>query len=123
MLPQAFSATSASSASTSTRIERLGAGRPDEHAARARRARALTRSTASRDGRGQLLRRDADVLLACAKRGITAAASLERAAAQRRAEQQRGGEAVAGDVVAQVDHVARLLAAEDAALAPSASST
>ena len=41
----------------------------------------------------------------------------QRAALERRAEQQRGREAVAGDVVAQADDVAGLLAAEHAALA------
>ena len=55
---------------------------------------------------------------ACAKRGITAAASLSVRPSQRGAEQQRRREPVAGDVVAQADHVARLLAAEHAALAP-----
>ena len=55
---------------------------------------------------------------ACAKRGITAAASPSVRPSQRGAEQQRRREPVAGDVVAEVDHVARLLAAEHAALAP-----
>ena len=39
------------------------------------------------------------------------------------AEEEGGREAVAGDVVAQADDVARLLAAEDRAFARSASST
>ena len=55
---------------------------------------------------------------ACAKRGITAAASLSVRPSQRGAEEQRRREPVAGDVVAQADHVPRLLAAEHAALAP-----
>src|SRR6266536_3082839 len=40
----------------------------------------------------------------------------EGATLERGAEKQRGGEAVAGDVVLQVDDVARLLAAEEPAL-------
>ena len=43
---------------------------------------------------------------------MTDATSLERAALERGTEQQPGRETVAGDVVAEVDDVARLLASE-----------
>ena len=59
----------------------------------------------------------------CGKTGITATASASVVPCERAAEQERGREPVSGDVVAQADHVAGLLAAEHALSRRSASST
>src|SRR5215217_5041757 len=59
-----------------------------------------------------------DVLLGLVEARHLARRLRERAAADRRAQQQCRGEAVSRDVVAQADDVARLLAAELAALPP-----
>ena len=71
------------------------------------------RSTSLDDRRRQLALGDAHVLLRLRPARHHAPRLAQLAALERRAEQQRGGEAVAGDVVTQVDDVPRLLAAED----------
>src|SRR5581483_10623011 len=66
---------------------------------------------------GELTLLDADVLLHLRPALHHARDLRQAAAAQGAAQKQAGGEAVAGDVVAQVDDVARLLAAEQRPLA------
>src|SRR5262249_35614905 len=64
----------------------------------------------------EALRRHADVLLALREALQDARGLAERPAAERPAEEEGRREAVAGDVVLEVDDVAGLLSAEDAAL-------
>src|SRR2546423_4624385 len=90
---------------------------PDEHAAPAVELR-VEPSRLREHACRQLPHAHGDVLL-----GLRPARHLRRrlgegAAVQGPAEQQRSDETVAGDVALEVDHVAGLLAAEDAPLAP-----
>ena len=79
---------------------------------------ALSRSASASAACGTSRRETRTFSFAWAYRGITAAASAQRAPADGVAEKERRREPVAGDVVAQADHVARLLSAEDPVLAP-----
>src|SRR5262249_60663119 len=67
-------------------------------------------------GAGDVLRRDADVLLVLGVALEDRRRAAQRAAVERGAEHQRRGQTVTGDVIGEMDDVTGLLAAEDAAL-------
>src|SRR5215208_2391872 len=90
----------------------LRARRADEHA-----ARSVEPTVDLLELRAQLLREflglHLHVLLRLRPPGHHGGRLGERAALERAAEEERSGETVTGDVVAEVDDVARLLAAQD----------
>src|SRR5581483_4297510 len=94
----------------------LGSGRPDERSAAVAESGVELRDSVA-DGRAQLLRPDAHVLLRLRKPLEHGRRLAQPAAAERAAEEEGRHEAVACDVVVEVDDVARLLAAEDGVLA------
>ena len=116
MVAQRASASGSVSASASTRIS---GSVPDGRTSTRPRSpsSAFSLATSVRTGSGTSRSLDRDVLLHLRVDGHHRRQLRKGVAAQRAAQLERGGEPVAGDVVAEQDHVTRLLSAEHAALA------
>ena len=93
--------------------DRLGPGRPDEHTPRS--LQCLVHALDLLQDRHRQLHRDNRHILFRLRIALQDGHGLaQRSSLDRLTQQERGGQAVTGHVVAQIDDVARLLAAQDA---------